>query len=198
VAQQAPTVGFLTHLESQNLLEGEPLLLVCTSFAPQPVELTWLRNGKQIPENPDFIRQHTDNTFSLLVNEIFPEDSGVFTAELHCPAAGHTVLSSCSVVVQARDEPGLDPKFLRFPTSFNLQVGSPVNVETTIEASAPLSIKWFKNNKELSSSEHIKLTSNGNTYSLAIGAVLTSDNGQYHVYASNAHGEAIAAFSLIV
>ena len=100
---QVATVGFLTHLESQNLFEGQPLLLVCTSFVPQPpVEcvVTWLRNGKQIPENPDFIRQHTDNTFSLLVNEIFPEDSGVFTAELHCPAAGQTVLSSCSVVVQ--------------------------------------------------------------------------------------------------
>jgi hypothetical protein len=33
-------------------------------------DLTWLRNNKEIPENPDFRREREGNTFKLLVTEV--------------------------------------------------------------------------------------------------------------------------------
>jgi len=32
--------------------------------------LTWLRNNKEIPENPDFRREHEGNIFRLVVTEV--------------------------------------------------------------------------------------------------------------------------------
>ena len=34
------------------------------------LELTWLRNNKEIPENPDFRREREGNTFKLVVTEV--------------------------------------------------------------------------------------------------------------------------------
>ena len=94
--------GFLKHLKSQNLMESEPLLLECEIFGKEPLELIWLRNGKEIPDNPDFLKERIGTTYKLTVNEIFPEDSGVFSAELFCEAANLSILSSCSVVVKGK------------------------------------------------------------------------------------------------
>jgi hypothetical protein len=34
------------------------------------LELTWLRNDKEIPENPDFRREREGNSFRLVVAEV--------------------------------------------------------------------------------------------------------------------------------
>lgn len=100
-AAKEPKLFFAKHLSSQNLMEGQALNLECqVSPSKDSYELIWLRNGKEIPENPDFLREKIDNTHKLTVSEIFPEDSGVFSAEIFCEATNQTLLSSCSVVVQ--------------------------------------------------------------------------------------------------
>jgi hypothetical protein len=61
-------------------------------------------------------------------------------------------------------------------------------------------VKWFKDNTELSESDRVKFfwEPQNNTHSLIIPAALSTDDGQYHVLASNSNGEVIAAFSVIV
>jgi hypothetical protein len=95
-------IKFLKHLKSQNLAEGEPLVLEIQVASQSPVDLVWLRNGKEIPENPDFVRERIDNLFKLTVKEIYPEDSGVFSGELISQTTNQTLLTSCSVVVKGR------------------------------------------------------------------------------------------------
>jgi hypothetical protein len=71
-------------------MEGDPLTLDClisskilflflyqikTCFSfiflgEEEAELTWLRNNKEIPENPDFRREREGNTFKLVVTEV--------------------------------------------------------------------------------------------------------------------------------
>jgi titin len=192
--------NFLKHIKSQNLSESDPLVLECEVSGKDSFEVTWLRNGKEIPENPDFLREKIENLFKLTVSEIFPEDSGVFSAELFCKETNETKLSSCSVIVKARDELELDPKFEIFPTSLNVEEGSLVKVDCKVVGTQPVTIKWSKDNNELAESERIKFESqpeNG-LYSLVIPTILSTDNGQYHATASNANGEVIAAFCLIV
>ena len=95
----AAKFGFLTHIQSQIITQGEPLVLECSVHGSTPLELIWLRNGKEIPENPDFVRESKNNVFRLVVNEVYPEDSGVFSAELFCAASNQAVMSACSVIV---------------------------------------------------------------------------------------------------
>lgn len=94
----------------------------------------------------------------------------------------------------------MDPKFVKFPGCVNIDEGSPVNIDFQVTGSQPITIKWFKDNKELAESDRVKLVSDNakGVYSLSIPTALSIDDGQYHVAASNQNGEAIAAFSLIV
>ena len=102
-APPPPPVSISKHLASQNLVEGEPLVLECiVSDESEPVDMMWLRNGKEIPTNPDFARDTLDNgrRFRLTVNEIYPEDSGVFAAQLTSSSTANQLITSCSVVVR--------------------------------------------------------------------------------------------------
>ena len=79
---------FTKHIKSQNLMEGDPLTLECNcsgTFARSrttlalrrllavggdDMEINWLRNNKEIPENPDFRRERDGDTFKLVVTEV--------------------------------------------------------------------------------------------------------------------------------
>ena len=101
---------------------------------------------------------------------------------------------------KGREEAELDPKFENFPTSLNVDEGSPVKIDCKLVGTQPIAVKWFKDNNQLAESDRISFASqpeNG-VYSLVIPTVLSTDNGQYHASASNANGEVIAAFCLIV
>lgn len=98
--QSSNDLGFIEHLRSKNLLEGQVLTLECKVYGPEPLSVLWLRNYKEIPENPDFFRERIDNVFRLIVSEIFPEDSGVFSAILISGASPLTRISTCSIIVK--------------------------------------------------------------------------------------------------
>ena len=138
-----PKLHFVRHLNSQNLIESDPLVLECEVSGKEPLELVWLRNGKEIPENPDFTRENKGFFYTLTVTEIFPEDSGVFSAELFNNTTSQTLISSCSVVVKGRDELELDPKFLQFPTSINVDEGLPVRIECIVDGTKPFACKNY-------------------------------------------------------
>jgi len=94
--------------------------VIFQSLGANDAELTWLRNNKEIPENPDFRREKDGNTYRLVVTEVyvyrsdntrnrihrflfcfrFPEDSGIFSALLKTPSEGSPRVSSCSVIIQ--------------------------------------------------------------------------------------------------
>lgn len=47
---------------------------------PTP-EVLWLQNGKEIQESEDFHFESKGNQHSLLIQEVFPEDTGTYTCE---------------------------------------------------------------------------------------------------------------------
>lgn len=92
---------FTKHIKSQNLLEGQALVLQCTAASiTDKIDVVWHRNGKEIPQNPDFIQTKENNSFTLTVNEIYPEDSGIFSARLISENSENECICSCSVFVQ--------------------------------------------------------------------------------------------------
>lgn len=61
-------------------------------------------------------------------------------------------------------------------------------------------VKWFKNNKQITESDRYEFKSDDENgiYSLIIPTCLSTDDGQYHISASNSNGEVIAAYSVII
>lgn len=47
---------------------------------PAP-EVLWLQNGKEIQESEDFHFESKGSQYSLLIQEVFPEDTGTYTCE---------------------------------------------------------------------------------------------------------------------
>ncbi|CAF1068172.1 unnamed protein product, partial [Rotaria sordida] len=189
---------FVKYIKSQNLMEGDSLTLECTGQGvDDDLELLWLRNNKEIPDNPDFRRERTGNIFKLVVAEVFPEDSGVFSALLKNKSTNDQQLACCSVIIQARDEEPLDPNFVQFPQSITLEEGGKAKFNCKLSGSTPMTAEWNFNGKPLDrESSRFVFTDDEKEFSLEIPVVLATDQGQYHVTVSNDKGEITAAYSL--
>ncbi|CAF0817484.1 unnamed protein product, partial [Didymodactylos carnosus] len=189
-------VKFTKHIHSQNLMEGDRLILDCTCTGDE-LELVWLRNNKEIPENPDFKRERDGDNFRLNVSEVFSEDSGVFSALLK--NATSTRLSSCSVIIQAKDEEPLDPTFVEFPQNLTIDESGKAKFTCKLSGSAPMTAEWNFQGKALArDSSRFVFVDGEPEFSMEIPVVLATDEGQYHVTLSNDKGEITAAFSLHV
>ncbi|CAF3344013.1 unnamed protein product, partial [Rotaria sp. Silwood2] len=128
---------FIKYIALQNLTECDSLTRDCTCQGrdDDDLELVWLRNNKEIPKNPDFRHEHDKNIFKLIVTAVFPGDSGVFSALLKSKSISNEQLSSCSVIIQARDKEPLDPGFVQFPQSISLEKGGKAKFNCKISGS---------------------------------------------------------------
>lgn len=72
------------------------LVGMISSGSPRP-DVVWLHNGKEIPNSEDFAYENDNGTYRLLIAEIFPEDTGLYTCEASNAAGDAT--SSCTVKV---------------------------------------------------------------------------------------------------
>ncbi|CAF3418033.1 unnamed protein product [Rotaria socialis] len=195
-----PKLKFSRYVKSQNMLEGDSLTLECScEGVADDIDVVWLRNNKEIPDNPDFRRERVANAFKLVVAEVFPEDSGVFSALLKSKSTSDQLLSSCSVIIQARDEEPLDPNFVQFPHGLSLEEGGKAKFSCKLSGSTPMNAEWnFNGNPLDQNSSRFAFTNGEKEFSFEIPVVLATDQGQYHVTASNDKGEITAAFSLHV
>ena len=64
-------------------------LIVIIEAKPKPV-VTWYREGCIIENSPDYQISETDKQFSLVIAEVFPEDSGVFKCVASNPEGSTT------------------------------------------------------------------------------------------------------------
>ncbi|UJR09906.1 hypothetical protein I4U23_014128 [Adineta vaga] len=196
-----PKIKFLKYIKSQNLMEGDSLTLECSCDGAEEddLELNWLRNNKEIPDNPDFRRERSGNSFKLVVAEVFPEDSGVFSALLKSKSTKTEHLSSCSVIIQARDEEPLDPSFVQFPQSLCLEEGGKAKFTCQLSGATPMTAEWQINGKALDrESSRFVFTNNETDFTLEIPVILATDQGLCQVTVSNDKGEITSAFSLHV
>ncbi len=71
---------FIERLQTKEAREGQSVRFsVRVEGKPQP-EVTWFREGAKIVSSPDFEIRQDGDTFSLVIPEVFFEDSGKFTA----------------------------------------------------------------------------------------------------------------------
>ncbi|KAI3379405.1 hypothetical protein SNEBB_010472 [Seison nebaliae] len=192
---------FSQHLTSRTINEGEEMILSCVVTGNPTPEIVWLRNDKEVPDNPDFKRVHNGNEYQLIVNEVFPEDTGVFSCEAYNPIGA--LMSSCIINIKALDAPDFDPGFITYPTSLTVEEATPISFDCEFSGSAPFSVKWYHEARELDPEDpDIRLQfikQSEGKFSLKIPAALATDGGQYHILCSNKEGvEISAAFSLHV
>lgn len=85
----------------------------------------------------------------------------------------------------------IPPTFTKKPSEhFEQTEGNLVKLEGRVTGSQPLSISWYKDDKQIFSSGHCEVSFEGNVSVLCIKKSQTSDSGTYTCSASNEAGTA--------
>ncbi|KAL8565325.1 hypothetical protein ACOMHN_029021 [Nucella lapillus] len=175
---------FLDHLQGQTVTDGDQVTLLCRISGKPDVE--WLANGNPVTDSDDFKYQNAGDIYKLVIGEIYPEDSGVYSCK--ATNGGGTTLSSATVYVAVPDEEPSDPVFSRWPQSQNIEEGNPVTFSCTVASPAALTVSWSKDGRGIDDTGRFKLSVEGSEYSLTIPAALSTDSGTYRVTAASEDG----------
>lgn len=67
-------------LTSVTVLDGEPARLECSVDGNPKPNIAWFRDATLIQPSPDFMQFYdVDNLCTLVIKEVFPEDTGRYT-----------------------------------------------------------------------------------------------------------------------
>ncbi|KAI8481983.1 hypothetical protein Bbelb_402840 [Branchiostoma belcheri] len=186
------------NLQDIQVMEGEEITLVVKVTAyPQP-DVYWFCDGQPVKESSGvrIVLQGVD-TFSLVIKEAFPEDSGMYSVlakNAHGEAHG-----SCKVTVEryaeTTDTEVMSDSEYVAPTVYetlkdrDVLEGSKIRMDCII---------WYFKDKPLKESHNKMLLFEGDKCSLVINEARYSDRGEYKCVAINPAGKAETAMTLEV
>ncbi|XP_019626721.1 PREDICTED: muscle M-line assembly protein unc-89-like [Branchiostoma belcheri] len=195
------------NLQDIQVMEGEEITLVVKVTAyPQP-DVYWFCDGQPVKESSGvrIVLQGVD-TFSLVIKEAFPEDSGMYSVlakNAHGEAHG-----SCKVTVEryaeTTDTEVMSDSEYVAPTVYetlkdrDVLEGSKIRMDCVIIGTPEPEIIWYFKDKPLKESHNKMLLFEGDKCSLVINEARYSDRGEYKCVAINPAGKAETAMTLEV
>ena len=101
VEDKMNSVFFKQHLTSLDLMDSDPMELVCKieGFNPETMKAKWTQNKTAVPAN--FEPSHNGNELKLSLEECFPEDGGLYMCEVLDENGKCLALTACTVVVSS-------------------------------------------------------------------------------------------------
>merc|ERR1711973_495100 len=184
------------HVKSKTVTDGDAVTLNAVVSGADKFDVVWLHNEKEIKPSKDFEYKNAGNTYSLVINEIFPEDAGTYTCEAFNDVG--ECFTSCSLIVEVPGEEVFAPKFKKFPVSLTVEKSGSASFEAEID-SPPSTVSWMKDGREIKEQGmKYRMTTKGTKLTLDILECSVTDAGQYALIVTSKKGESKAAFSLNV
>ncbi|CAH1249860.1 MYLK [Branchiostoma lanceolatum] len=202
---QSPVLNL--NLQDIQVMEGEEITLVVKVTAyPQP-DVYWFCDGQPVKESSGvrIVLQGVD-TFSLVIKEAYPEDSGTYSflaKNAHGEAHG-----SCRVTVERyaettdtelmSDSEHVAPTVYETLRDRDVLEGSKIRMDCVIIGTPEPEIIWYFKDKPLKESHNKMLLFEGDKCSLVINEARYNDRGEYKCVAINPAGKAETAMTLEV
>lgn len=165
-----------------------------------------------------------DNTATLIIKEVFPEDAGTFTCvaknsagfassttelTVEYPLSSHgSDLTSISRKSLSRTSSladileGVPPVFSKKPLSQCIPEESDLEIESSLVAIPEPDIKWYRNGKRISAKGNISIISTSETHiyttTLKIKKIEKKQEGRYRIVAKNREGQSSVEFTIKV
>ena len=185
-----------TRLELKVSVKGDPL--------PQ---VTWTKDGKDLASNDIIEVKYKNGVALVIVNEIYPEDSGKYTCK--ATNAKGSVETSSTIKVTPKVSKAIanggassgsqtQPRIYQHLQSRVAKDGEPVTLECTITGDASFDVVWLHNEKEIKPSKDFNYVTKANKYALEISEVFPEDEGTYTCEAFNDAGECFTTCSMFV
>ncbi|XP_066957175.1 titin-like [Macrobrachium rosenbergii] len=214
----------MTQMQPMRVKDGQEAQFVCKiQGSPRP-NITWFRQTAIIKPSEEFqIFYSDDNTATLIIKEVFPEDAGLFT----CVAKNETGYSSSSaeLVVEgpvsdhgssvgasrrslSRESSvcdileGIPPTFANKPSVKTVEESTQLEMDVRLVAIPEPEIVWKKDGQVLRESQRVRIVRQKDVHAYrSIFIVKNSkkeDEGKYEIVAKNREGEAKTYITLRV
>uniref|UniRef100_H2YHI5 Ig-like domain-containing protein n=1 Tax=Ciona savignyi TaxID=51511 RepID=H2YHI5_CIOSA len=189
--------SFVKKLEDRVIPDGSSNVTLSCVVEGSP-DARWMIEDELIEDGEDFRYISDGNIRGLLISEVFPEDSGVYS----CVISNTTGESRCSCKISVEEIEGETPTFLMKPKPVSVNAGERAFFSCRVDGDPPPSIQWLFCNQPIIGSDRITITeadpSNNHTHSLEIPQVSPQDAGRYAVCCRNLLGDVTCTVSLIV
>ncbi|XP_040159958.1 twitchin isoform X6 [Anopheles arabiensis] len=197
---------FTKQLKDVIAADGEPLQLNCHVNGDPLPQIVWTKDGKKLSSSDVIDIKYKSGIASLRINELFPEDSGVYL----CTAKNSMGEAStqCKLDVKkgptstSRPEgkgiPIKPPVIKKHAESGYYKDGSEVFVSCSINCADPFSVIWLHDNREIKNSADFEYLSDGDIHTLHIAEIFPEDAGTYTCEAFNKGGESFSSCTITV
>ncbi|ODN04243.1 Titin [Orchesella cincta] len=193
--------NFTRKIQPCRVLEkGEARFEVEFDGDPLPI-VKWFRDDFHIQDSLDFQITTVAKRSTLVIQEVFMEDSGIFSVVAENP--GGQAKCSANLVVEEPRSAGAKlspPNFVKTLESVRTTVGAPLVLDCVLASgSKPIEdVFWIKDGKKLSGDVRIKITGVDNNYTLEIRDATVADQGKYEVVGLNSAGEARCECEVVI
>ncbi|XP_064873891.1 titin-like [Oncorhynchus nerka] len=182
LAVQEPA-RILEKAASINVTSGESATLECTIAGSPDLKVKWLQDGKEITGGRKYKITLKDNVAILKI--VAAEKGG--TCEYTMEVSNRVGKDQCSCSVTVLDRV-LPPSFTKNLKKVDGNIGNNITMESKVSGSQPMSISWYKDDKEITSGQKYQLEMKETTATLGITQIEKCDEGVYTCRATNSAG----------
>lgn len=200
--------SFLTTIQSCNVPSGQLVRFDAKVSGTKPLDVYWLKDGKKVLPDIRFKVLEEDNTYTLLIIEAVPEDSGTY----ECVAINNSGEARCEAecIVQAPasrktplrtpSSPGAEqkPNLVEPLKSQTVREGQSVAFRCKISGRPSPEIQWFKGQNLIKPSKYFQMQKDGDWCTLRITEAFPEDEGPYKCVGTNPGGSVTTSANLKV
>lgn len=191
---------FIKPLHPQIVPEGEVAILEAEVTAKPEAEFKWYRHGQEITHDEEIEVQITSNNnkSSLVLGELFEDDSGDYTVTAQNPV-GRASSTATLLVEGEGDEEAEPPSFDPPLTPIRVMDGEEVRFRCKVKGKPMPKLTWLQNGRPIAHHREVRLTQTPDGKAgLQILEVFPEDAGDYTCIARNKAGEARTTANLAV
>uniref|UniRef100_A0A8C7ASW7 Ig-like domain-containing protein n=1 Tax=Neovison vison TaxID=452646 RepID=A0A8C7ASW7_NEOVI len=168
--------SFTKKLKKMNSIKGSFIDLECIVAGSHPISIQWFKDDQEITASEKYKFSFHDNTAFLEISQLEGTDSGTYT---------------CSATNK-------DGSAVSFLNSHPYCPIPKVQLKALVGGSAPMTIKWFKDNKELHSGAAHSIWKDDTSTILELFSAKAADSGTYICQLSNDVGTTTSKATLFV
>uniref|UniRef100_A0A8C7D5K7 Ig-like domain-containing protein n=1 Tax=Oncorhynchus kisutch TaxID=8019 RepID=A0A8C7D5K7_ONCKI len=169
--------------KSVSVTMGDPATLQCRFSGTRVLKVKWLKDGRELTSGHRYKVQSTDKSSVLNILRTEKSDSGDYNFEVSNDVGSNQIIK---------------PSFTRKLKKTESIKGSFAHLECLLSGSLPISVLWYKDEKEIKTDDKHKCTFFENTAFLEISRLDSADSGSYTCIATNKAGKDQCSGALIV
>jgi titin len=198
--------SFIQTISDITAAAGQLVRFDARISGTKPLDVYWLKNGKKVTANIKYKILEEDSTYTLLIIEAYPDDSGKYECvavntggEARCDATC-VVESPKSPKKEKPSTPGAEkaPELVEPLKDQTVSEGQATVFKTRVVGKPQPIAQWFKGDKVIKPSKYFQMATDRENYTLRISEAFPEDEGTYKCTLNNPVGSVSTSANLLV